>query len=399
MMFRVLISTVVVLLVLLVFTSPVFAVEHLTAEDFKEPSPSVKINGKFSSNYSYASIGSKISVTYTIEPRNEMSTKKLDNRYYRFISDLKNVKIRVTVYYKNDGQIYHPLPNDEVGDNFLKIETPETEYGIEKIDVNINGYVPNICERYKEVKALYIDVSDADENVLKPVIIRVYNTTAFNRDIKSYELKLSSLNSDISFLKARGYNVSNLLDSINSLKNDLEIAKDYLSRERDYKKSDQKLSGIESRINDLIKTMTKMKANAYYVWISSELDNVSSILHEIDVQLAKITNKSEYNKLNSEYEYLKTIYNSVKHNVTIAKGYIELENYEKAISILKDQEKYLNDLKVKSNNLLNYLTTKNKSEFSISTDVFKIILPILIAIVVVILVLKRRRRGKWDELG
>jgi len=145
--------------------------------------------------------------------------------------------------------------------------------------------------------------------------------------------------------------------------------------------------------------MAKMKANAYYIWISSELDNVSSILHEIDVQLAKITNKSEYNKLNSEYEYLKTIYNSVKHNVTIAKGYIELENYEKAISILKDQEKYLNDLKVKSNNLLNYLTTKNKSEFSISTDVFKIILPILIAIVVVILVLKRRRRGKLDELG
>ncbi len=245
---------------------------------------------------------------------------------------------------------------------------------------------------------MYIDVSDADENVLKPVIVKVYNTTAFNRDIESYELKLNSLNSDISFLKARGYNVSNLLDSVNSLKNDLEIAKDYLSS-RDYKKSDQKLSGIESRIDDLIKTMTKMKANAYYVWISSELDNVSSILHEIDVQLAKITNKSEYNKLNSEYEYLKTIYNSVKHNVTSAKGYIELENYEKAISILKDQEKYLNDLKVKSNNLLNYLSTKNKSEFSISTDVFKIILPILIAIVVVILVLKRRRRGKWDELG
>ncbi len=394
MMFRVLISTVVVLLV---FTSPVFAVEHLTAEDFKEPSPSVKINGKFSLDL-YASIGSKISITYTIEPKNEMSTKKLDNRYYKFISDLKDVKIRVIVYYKNDGQIYHPLPDDEVGDNFLKIDTPETKYGIEKIDVNISGYIPNICERYKEVKALYIDVSDADENVLKPVIVKVYNTTAFNRDIKSYELKLSSLNSDISFLKARGYNVSNLLDSINSLKNDLEIAKDYLSS-RDYKKSDQKLSGIESRIDDLIKTMAKMKANAYYVWISSELDNVSSILHEIDVQLAKITNKSEYNKLNSEYEYLKTIYNSVKHNVTIAKGYIELENYEKAISILKDQEKYLNDLKVKSNNLLNYLSTKNKSEFSISTDVFKIILPILIAIVVVILVLKRRRRGKWDELG
>jgi len=183
MMFRVLISTVVVLLV---FTSPVFAVEHLTAEDFKEPSPSVKINGKFSLDL-YASIGSKISITYTIEPKNEMSTKKLDNRYYKFISDLKDVKIRVIVYYKNDGQIYHPLPDDEVGDNFLKIDTPETKYGIEKIDVNINGYVPNICERYKEVKALYIDVSDADENVLKPVIVKVYNTTAFNRDIESYD--------------------------------------------------------------------------------------------------------------------------------------------------------------------------------------------------------------------
>ncbi len=397
--------TILLITTLLLVIQIATAVERLTVNDFKEPSPSIKISGKYSISR-YAEPGERVEIKYVIEPRDEDCAKKLDNRYYEFISDLENVEIKVRVFYKNDGIVQHPIPDkDEIGDNYLKIELDETEYGVEKIVVNVTGIVPEIDTRYKEIKAIYFDISDADENVLPEVELKVYNISKFNKDVNTFKGELKSVESDISYLKSRGYDVTNLSVEFEDLKKSLDMAEEYLKSE-DYKNCNEKLSYIESNLDNLLKSIVKLKANAFYVDVSNDLNNISSKLKRVEellMSIANYINKSTYSRFKNEYKDLKDYYDDVKYNVMSAKSYIDLGNYDRAVEILKEQKPKIRDLISKCDELYTKLTSVKRSGFDILTlitrQILLVLIPIIVASALAIVLLKRRRKGKWDELG
>ena len=376
-----------------------YAVEHLTKNDFKEPSPSVKIANKYVSKF-YAKPKDKVEIQYIIEPKDEDCAKKLDNRYYKFLSDLENPEIRVVVYYRNDGIVHHPIPDmDELGDNYLKIKLVDTKYGVEKIRVNVTGYAPEITERFREIKALYFDISDADADVLANVTIKVFNLTRFKEDMNHIESELNKLEQSILTLKA---DYDTYLLKLRDLKNYLSIAYEYLNLE-EYEKCNEKLLTIEENLEVIKNYVNRFKANTMYTEFSSKLDNISVKFDEIDLYLSKIrdvVNYSIYMMLMREYKDLKSIYNALRNDLTITKAYINIEDYNSAIKILENDKMKLNNLEIRCNKLYDQImiyTKESKKSFKLNWLTVVVIALIIIAAIAVIRF--KRRRGKWDELG
>lgn len=396
-----------VVFVLLLSVMPVaMAVEHLTANDFKEPKPVVN------PYKSYYREKEKIEIEYLIEPSDETAMKKLDERYYTFKSELESSEIKCSVTLAAGGTSIHPGPDDVVEAGLLEIKIEDTVEGIYQMKVTVTGTIPEIDGRYKEIKGLYIEITDADENALPPVILKVYNLDKFNSDLEKVKSEVEDLKSSVASLEQEGYDVTDALNKIDKIEANISVAEEYL-KTGDYKDCDEKLTAIETGIQNVKDSLDKMKVEVLYSTLRETLDEVSSTLEDVDIYLAQVatkvsletytTFKSEYRDLQKEYEDLSEKINNIKLN------YIDKGKYEYGYQKLQEYRNEINNLSSKADQLFSDVKSAlfgtgeqqgwNFGEFL--KQHVGLILAIMLGVIVVlaiVLVLTKRRGGKWDEL-
>ena len=390
---------------LILTTSPVLAVEHLTSENFKETVSKVK------PKKDYYIGGESIEVDYTIEPASSEDQKKLDERYYTIHSELKDAEVEAKVTLVVGATINHPTPDDETGPGYLQMKIGDTVEGIYQIKVKVKGVVPSIDERYREIKALYFEITDADEDVLQPIALKVYNLDKFNEDINKLKEKISELSARIVELKNEGYDVSNILSKFNKLKANLTIAEEYFSS-KDYGRCDSKLDDVENQIEFVNESINELKANIVYDSVKKIMDNTLNKLEDIDVYLSQIINKvsaETYANLKVEYRDLKEEYNDLSTKIDdIKENYLDKGKYLVAHAKFKEIEKDVTKLNNRTTMLFEDVKKilekkEEKKEFDIvallkSNWVY--FLGAVVALLVTIAVIYgfRRRGRKWDEL-
>ncbi|MCD6493679.1 MAG: hypothetical protein J7K36_07790, partial [Archaeoglobaceae archaeon] len=169
---------VVLFIALLLLITPCHAATHLTANDFADPHPVIH------PKKDYYNEGDEISLNYTIAPKIEDYAVKLDGRYYDLHTSLVNPKFEVVVAYKKGGVLYL---------NEKHIEVDEWENGLHHIKVKLKGEIPAIESRLDEIPILWINVSDASNDALPSVKVKVINPKLFLESINSLKSKLKDL--------------------------------------------------------------------------------------------------------------------------------------------------------------------------------------------------------------
>lgn len=392
--------------VLLLLSTPVaIAVEHLTANDFKEPKPDI---------YPYKSYyreNEKVEIEYLIEPSDGAAMKKLDERCYTFKSELDNSEIKCSVTLAAGGTSFHPGPDDVVEAGLLEIKIGDTVEGIYQMKVTVSGTVPEIEGRYHEVKALYIEITDADENTLQPVILRVYNLDKFNSDLEKVKSEIEDLKSSVANLEEEGYDVTDALTKIDKIEKNISIAEEYL-KTGDYKNCNEKLTVVETQIEDVKDNLDKMKVEVLYSTLKEKLDDVSSTLEDIDIYLAQVatkvsietytTFKSEYRDINEKYKDLSEKVNNIKSNYIdkgkYGYGYQKLQEYRDEVNNLSSRaDKLFSDVK----SALSGTGEQGWDFGKFLKEYANLIVAGMLGVIVVlaiVLILTKRRGGKWDEL-
>jgi len=396
----------IVSVLILLLTTPVsLAVEHLTSEDFKETLPTM--NPK----KDYYREGEKVEIEYLIEPASEGDAKKLDERYYSFMSELDGSEIKAIVTLVSGAAINHPKPGDVVEDGLLEIKIEDTVDGIYQIKVSVSGTIPEIDGRYEEVKALYFDITDADDDALPPVVLKVYDLNEFNEDIQALKDEINKLSSVVASLEDEGYDVTDVSSLLSKAQTNLTLAEEYLKSD-DYKNSDSKLDAVETQIEEINTSINQMKADAIYNSLKSTLEDISSTLEDIDLYLGQVaskvnietytTLKADYNDLQDEYNDLNTKIGNIKSN------YLDQGKYATAYSKLKEYEDDVINLNNQTASLLENVKAvlfgkPSEGGFDILGILKEYALYIGvavlgIAVVAVAIMAFRRRGGRWDEL-
>jgi archaellum component FlaC len=325
---------------------------------------------------------------------------------------LESSEIKCSVTLAAGGTSIHPGPDDVVEAGLLEIKIEDTVEGIYQMKVTVTGTIPEIDGRYKEIKGLYIEITDADENALPPVILKVYNLDKFNSDLEKVKSEVEDLKSSVASLEQEGYDVTDALNKIDKIEANISVAEEYL-KTGDYKDCDEKLTAIETGIQNVKDSLDKMKVEVLYSTLRETLDEVSSTLEDVDIYLAQVatkvsletytTFKSEYRDLQKEYEDLSEKINNIKLN------YIDKGKYEYGYQKLQEYRNEINNLSSKADQLFSDVKSAlfgtgeqqgwNFGEFL--KQHVGLILAIMLGVIVVlaiVLVLTKRRGGKWDEL-
>ena len=322
------------LITLLFLTTPVFALEHLKKGDLE-----ISVSGL---KDSYRP-GDKVNVKVTIEPKSDDVAKKMENRDWTFYNELDSPKdMEVTFVSK---ETYCPYTKSTSGEK-LVFEGYEISsgYGVDKIEINVSGYVPQIESGVGEFTYLKIVPEDGDTIYFN---LTVVNPSKLSGELNELKNRVNELEKEINDL-GNYVSVEGLKDELNKIKTNLSLAEGYYN-DKDYDKVCEKLSWIESAIKDLEGKIRKKWAE-YYV------DSAKDIMNDIDalllkaesyIDVAKSAGKTQeviqyelnltqikytLNDLRNELNDVQDLYDKGKYNDTIDKAK-DLIDKEKKIKL------------------------------------------------------------------
>ncbi len=420
----------IALIVLFVLIHPVLAIEKLNTSDFKEPDVTLKINGE-----DYKPIlsggkfvvdkvcekGDQIVASYTVEPVDSSAAKIVGGRTYTIRTELalpsSEPAIRGSVYYlPSGGGISFSSP---VGQSFIDVKVVQYDeasnaYALDQIKVNVTGTTPPPSSRLQEVKVVWFDVQDADENCLPPVVLFVVDYAKFQSDMNSVKERYSNLSAvlDKYIGKVDTSTLSSYLDSAS--KNE-SLAETYYS-DKDYVKADERLKFASEWLEKADTEAKKVKAEYACDQADKKLREIGGILDKIDLYLAqiesnKLVNTTTLLNYKASFKSMQDESSSLTEELTTANAYLTNGKYSeaeiKANNILNNAE----ELKNSANGLLDQLkkvispeaTPKTTSQpFKMPNIDFRLtglVIGGVIALAAVTIGIRRyMRRRKWDEL-
>jgi len=401
----------VLILLIALATLPALAAEKLTKEYFADPHP------ELNPSRDYYKPGERLELTYTIKPSTEGRATALDDRYYDIYTTLKNSEIVADVTLTTGAGGTHPRPGDTYeivdGKRLLSIKIDDTgDIGIYEIKIEVDGVIPDIDERYKEESIFWVNVSDAEDDVLPPVIVKIYNLNKFSDDINSLQSNLSTLSSKIDELKEMGADVSELEDLHDSASNSLSVAEEYY-QDGDYANADKKLKGVEEYIEQISNGLVKVRAEYYYDEAENTLDEVAGIVDQIDIYIEDILISTKASRDISSYRtelrLIKKELDREFDKLSRAEDYLTEEKYTEAEEKAKEVLNEANDLKERAQILLDDVkavlstSTPESTQTPVVATAMDPLLIVGISVVVALVSVVAtmafmRRRKKWDEL-
>jgi|Deesub1362B_J571_1020462.scaffolds.fasta_scaffold00051_15 tetratricopeptide (TPR) repeat protein len=357
-------APIILFVTLILSTGVVYAAEHLNTSDFGEPN--VQGVGK-----SYYKPGERLEFLYYVVPAEDDLKVKLDNRYYYVHSSLDSVTLRATVFLATGASIQHQYlngrcqnPEDtcEVLDGTVKmsfkIGDTGSSGGVDEIEVEVKGTVPSVEKRLETVKALYIEVSDADEDVLPAVEIKVLNLDQFTKDIEDIKIRYNNLHDRSNELEDEGAVTVKADDYLEKANQNITLADNYY-KEGDYVKADEKLNNAEKMLDSAEVELKKAEAEFVYEQAGDELDKLSVLLVEFELTIREARDAG---LAVSSYEFqlinLKSKYTNLVEKNDKTQDYLENNKFDDAIKRSKDVTEEVQKLTVEANTYIAELREK-----------------------------------------
>ncbi len=327
----------IIFILLLVLMYPVSS-QELNYSDFKEPDVVVKINDvEYKPSLKDREFvldkvceeNDRIDITYTIKPKGGKETL-VDGRKYTIRTELKNSIIKAYVYYKEGGGLtFSSTP----GQDFLDVDVGDWEYGLDKINVTVKGYVPSPESRLEEIKLVWFDVQDAEENCLPLIKVLIINHELFYKCIdnlkKSYEELASILDEYIGKV-----DVSVFSSYLNCLKNNVSLAEEYY-KAGEYVKADERLEFASEWLEKSSTEAKRVEAQYAYDVADKKLRTILNVLGKIDVYITEIEKKEFVNTstllaYKVEFKELQSRYETISDELVKAKAYMDEKKYTEA---------------------------------------------------------------------
>jgi hypothetical protein len=320
--------------------------EELKSENFAEPEIKVMNKTYLPDETKLVFEPNKyITLDYTIKPKSDEDLKKIDGRKYYTSTDLKNVKAKYTLQYK-DGAILYKIPfNVEDG-----VKVDDWQYGLEYMKINLTGYTPNVEERFKSIYALRIRVQDGGY-IIPPVVIYVINYDKFQKDLNDAQKKYDDLNKILTSYAGKS-NTSELAKLLNLAGGNLTLAKENY-KDKNYIRADEKLKFAETWLDQAEKVADGVVAEYLYKQAQDtltktfpNLDKIYFYLKEIRDQ--KLANTSVIVDYESRYTNLKNKATQIQQDLGSVKAFLDAGRYkdakDKADKTLKDAKKLQTDV-------------------------------------------------------
>ncbi len=393
---------IIAVLIVLLLAIPVSALEYLSKDDLN-----VNVEGLKSS---YAP-GDKLSAVITITPKSTDIAKKMENRDWTFHNYLNEPRSLEVTFVARETYVPYTKSTTKETLTFKDYEI-SSGYGVDKIKINVSGYVPSIEGGVKTITFLEIDIQDGDTLKFN---VTVVNPSKLEETLKDLENKLNNLKSEISEL-SKYVSVESLKEKADEISNNITLAKEYYN-DKDYEKVSKKIGWIEKAINDLRSEVKKKWAEYYYDKSKDLLSEIDALILKAEsyITVAESSGKSvveyklnltqikyEVNDLKGDFNDLEKLYDEGKFGDVIDKGKVlveKLENEKLKLGVL------VNELEgvIKTKPTPTPTPTKSLGfEFNLDTKTLTYV-GIGLAVIVggaisAVAISKWRQKRKWDEL-
>mgnify|MGYP000061897570 CR=1 FL=1 len=365
---RILINSLVIFILLISSMPLVMAIEHLNASDFGNPTPQ-------GVEKDYYQPGERLEFIYYIRPASESKKTILDGegsvyRYYNIYSSLDTVTLEATVFLATGASIKHQYVNGKCqnpkdicdfidGTVKMSFSIGDTaNYGVDYIEVRVKGVVPTVQKRLETVKALYIEVSDADTNALPPVDIKVFNLNQFTADINSLKQEYITLQERSNELEEEGAVTAEAKDYLEKARDNLTVAENYY-KIGDYSNADNKLINAEEFLDKTSFELSKAEANFIYEKAGNELEKLSIVIVQFDYTIREA---KDINIPVSSYELqlitLKSKYTNLIDKNDKTADYLEKNKFDDVIERSRNIMNETAELTMQANSLISELRKK-----------------------------------------
>ena len=399
-------------------TYPCLAAVHLNASDFADPHPVLD------PSKDYYKEGDEVSLNYTIAPKTDSKAYELDGRYYDLHTHLNYPTFKVRMI-NTEGGVTYPDIKPWQKDISVYVEEGESYIGLKKMEIELNGKIPAPKTRLEEISVLWINVSDADTDVLPPVKVKVIDFNKFRDDINSLKSRLKGLEDRSKELDEIGADVVDADKFLKTASENLGNAENYFN-DTNYLKADEKLKDVEEDLNNAERELNKAECEYLYEKAQDGLNKVQVLIVQLEYLLQEAKSK---NIVVTLYEFnltkIKSDYNIQLDRLEKVNSYIDDEDYDKARERANDIINTSAEIKSNVENnivqikklLAGQTQTSTPSRpptqlfpFSFDLTFIKqniyLILKAIAAIVLIIIVVfgaykgigRYRRRRKWDEL-
>ncbi len=393
---------IIAVLIVLLLAIPVSALEYLSKDDLN-----VNVEGL---KGSYAP-GDKLSVKITITPKSEDIAKKMENRDWTFHNYLNEPrKLEVTFVAR---ETYVPYTKSTAKESLtFKDYEISSGYGVDKIEINVSGYIPSIEGGVKTITFLEIDIQDGDTLKFN---VTVVNPSKLEETLKDLENELKDLRDQISKL-SKYVSVESLKEKADEISSNITLAREFYN-DKDYEKVSEKIGWIEKAIKGLKGEIKRKWAEYYY-------DKSKNLLSEIDALILKAESyitvaessgknvveyklnltqiKYEVNDLKGDFNDLEKLYDEGKFGDVIDRGKElvgKLENEKLKLGVL------VNELEGVIKTKPSPTPTPTKAlgfEFNLDAKTLTYV-GIGLAVIVgggiaTVAISKWRQKRKWDEL-
>lgn len=391
------------LLIVLFCVKSAFALEYLSKGDLN-----IDIEG-LKGSYSP---GEKLSVKITITPKSSDIAKRMENRdwtFYNYLNEPRNLEVTFVAR-----ETYVPYTKSTTKES-LKFKDYEISsgYGVDKIEINISGYVPTIESGTEEFTFFKIVPQDGDTIVFN---ITIVNPSKLENDLKSLENELKEIKKEMDEL-GKYISVESLNERYDMIYTNLTLAKEYYN-DKDYSKVSEKIRWIKNAINDLKAKLKEKKADYYLSEAKNLMNDIDALILKaesyitvakssgksneiIDIELNLTQIKYKVSDLKDDLKNVQTLYDNGKYDEVIdnAKDLIDkAKNVKLQLSVI------VSNLQNVLSSKLTPTPTKSATNFNFKLDT-KTLTYIGIGIAVIvggsvaaIGISKWRQKRKWDEL-
>lgn len=314
--------------------------------------------------------GEYLYFTCTITPDSSSDAKQADDLTYTLLTNLDSSAISVIVEYKDGKKAIHPSPDDVYtikNGTYLEFFIPETDDGVEEIQITVSGFIPVIKKRLENISALAVNANDEELIELEIVVV---NKQKFYSDLKDFEEERCADEKKLTEAK--------------SFYND-----------KKYSKAEEILAEIEEAINKCLYESEKEK-------YEEQVDQLKSQLYEITSGLAFIQYRLEFDrdKIKNYDEVMEKWKNLTLQRDSLDK---ELDEVQKLISkgdfkVADEKIDSLSDQLTSVKAQVEALKTSIKEEEAMNFDIMTIAAIAgggILALVVIAMVLNSRKKDKW----
>lgn len=431
---RVLVITILLLLTI----HPVLG-EELNSSDFKDSDISLTINGISEKPYfkddrflldKVLKKGNSIKINYLIEPTNDAKSEA-DDRTYTIRTELNSAIIDAFLYYQGGGgQGFGTSP----GKNHLDVDVSDwtgcsgNECGLDKINCTIEGKVPEPSDRLEEIKIIYFDVQEAEDNCVPSLVVLVVEHNEFEKDVNSMEKEYNNLSSILDEYSGKT-DTGDLNKYLEQAQHNITVGESFY-KDEEYKRADEKLNYANDWLDKADKAADKVEAEYAYQEADKKLDSIGSTMDKIELYLEEVESREVLNTstmldYKGEFKGMQEKMSGLTEDLASAESYIDNENYangkaraknvlnstksieENANSLLEDLKSVINieetvQSSAQSTATATTTVTEEAAAFTMPSIDFKWI-AIAIGLAVILGgagmgLRKYIRRRRWDEL-